>query len=181
MTLADTLFSAFGQITPSGMNPIFFWGGFFLIFGISYTTLKKVKPIGENEKVVIISSLVLALLVSLSPTISQVLAGSMPTLGVLMIFIVSMILAFSLMTGGEWKATGKWQTYPLYIIFIILAITFTSSIWGQWITIRSNSLVIMGSTVATADIELLIAIAIVLIFLYFILSQKSSGGAPTKK
>ena len=176
MAIVDTLSSVFSMITPTGMSPVLFWGAFVIIYGISFSALMKLNLFQDNRRLVAVVSFVIAMMVAISPVVSQVLSTSMPSLGIIIVFLVCLLLAANIISPG-WSLGNKSSNYAILAIFIILGIVFISGIVGDArIAITSTHVDFFGAQVARADLEVVIAVVVIGIFIYLISSSVTRGG-----
>lgn len=174
MTVVDQLLGAFMQITPAGMNPIFFWGSFLLTYAISFSVLLQISLFSENKAVVTVISFVIALMVALSPAVSEVLSASVPGVGLIVIFLVCVLLAVNLLYPGE-TLFGGHKTWMIVGLFIITGLLFSSTWLGEQVKAGKDYVEIGGFRLTGADAEVLVALVAVGVFM-FLVSRAVKGG-----
>jgi len=163
-------------ITPTGLNPIFFWGSFLLVYAVCFAVFSQIKIFGENKGIVMTMSAVISLMVALSPSVSEILSGSLPSVGILVVFIVCALLAINLLYPGK---SFPGEKYVIVLLIIVVGVIFLSSSWVDVVTMQSDKVIIGGTAVDTASIQTIIAVAVIITFLLLAsnsIKGKSGGG-----
>ena len=99
--IIPAIWEGFQVITPSGVNPEFFWPSFILVFAIVYTLIEKANVFGgtvegESKKkgIYLIVALVLAYFTASSAFATLVISKMTPQLGMVLVAILAFLLIF---------------------------------------------------------------------------------------
>lgn len=163
-------------ITPSGLNPIFFWGSFLLVYAVCFAVFSQIKIFGDNKGIVVVMSAVIALMVSLSPSVSDILSNSLPSVGILVVFIVCAMLAINLLYPGK---SFPGEKGVIILLIIVVGIIFLSSSWVDVVSLRADKIIIGSTYISTSTIQTIIAVVIIIVFLLLAsgsIKGKSGGG-----
>jgi len=177
MTVFDSFARIFSQLTPPNMSPIFFWGAFVVVYAISFSSLKKLNLFEDNTRLIMLVSFAISLMVAISPAVSQVLMTSLPSIGILIVFIVCALLATNILAPG-WGFSGKGKNYVILSMFIVVGLIFMSGIFDENpVTLSNTHLDFFGMRVARADVEVVMAVLVIGIFIFLISGSLKRGGS----
>jgi len=176
VAVIDSLASVFTQITPPDISPVFFWGAFVIVYGISFSSLTKLNLFEDNTRLVMLVSFAIAIMVAISPAVANVLSASLPTVGILIVFFVCALLAVNILAPG-WILAGKSRNYVVITVFIIVGLVFMSGVVdNSAISVTSTYIDFFGTRVQRADLEVVIAVAVIGMFMFLISGSIKRGG-----
>ena len=160
----NAIWQGFAVLTPSGIQPEYFWSTFILIFALVYALLSKVSLFGQGmdnkgKGINVAIALVFAYFTASSAFATIIISKMAPSLGMLLVAVLSLVMVFAFLSGEGDFSQDKYK----WVVGVITIIGFGYILWSAFSGVPGTS----NISISTEDWGALIAIGIILGILYY--------------
>lgn len=175
--VSQGVYEVMSAFSPSGVDPIYFFGTFFIMYAIGFAILEKVHFLGEERRGVrLIIALVIAYFTASSAISTALLGNLFPNVGIAMLVLLSFLIVAGFLLPDKFRENLPFGgIVTLITLALILIITWET-------TFHSFSLI--GETLSLSNFDPLgfgILLGIAAFGIFIILIAVGSGEKKERK